>query len=160
MELGISPSSLFLDKSRMLSIFMSFQLYGIFPVKWLSERSMILEYCSLLNDEGMLLFNKFPKRARTLKLDKSPILEGMGPDNRLFPRRRYDTLYQSGSGPSKRLELKSAIHHPWEVPKDSGVGSFPLNWFLERSNHPSCGDSFHSHSGIVSEIPTLRRIIW
>ena len=143
---------------------------------------MILEYYSLLNDEGMPPFNKFPKRARTLKLDNSPILKGMGPNNRLFPKWRNVKLYQSGSGevscPSKLLKLKYSIHRPWNVPKysvqgsfslnwfpllvqkDSGVESFPFNLFLKRSNHLSCGDNFQSHSSIVSKILTLRRIIW
>ena len=57
--------------------------------------------------------------------------------------------------PSKRLKLKS-INNVVEL-KDNELGSFPYNWFLERSNDSI--SSFQSHSGIVSEIPTFFKII-
>lgn len=133
-ELGIPPNNLFMDRSM---------------------TSSSCKFFSLLIDDGMLPFNKLPETASTFKLDNSPIFKGIGPDNKLFLKKRYARLYRSGIPQSKRLELKSTILHTDELLKDSELGSFPLSWFLERSKCSICGDIFQSHSGIMPDIPTF-----
>ena len=149
---GIPLESLFFDRS---SWYKSFQFFGMSPDKLLFERSIASKPFSLLHDEGMLPFNKLLETRRTSNLDEAPMFKGIDPENKLFSKNNHFTLNQSGSQPSNLLKLKST-KNVVEL-KDNELGSFPNNWFLERSMNSI--SSFQSHSGIVSEMPTFLRTI-
>ena len=82
------------------------------------------------------------------------MFEGIGPNNKLFPRKSHVTLKLHGSRPTNRLKLKS-IKYAVEL-RDNELGSSPYNWFLERSNQLI--SSFQSHSGILYEILTFFKL--
>ena len=131
-EFGTSPKKLLLAKFKMYSWDQYEKQLGSRPDNRLFDRSMYHNMSSVI--------------LQTNKTD---------PKNRFLARFKIvSAIGKSGSGPSKRLSLKS-ITRAFKKFVDT-FGNPPCIWFLERFNNISVGGKFANHSaGMVSEISAL-----
>ena len=105
------PDRLFLEKSRTLKLVKGFH-QGIFPERRLFERDITCKFLNLTIEEGILPLRKFLERSKYSTVHIfSPMFFGIGPEKELFFKDKILTLEQSGSGPSKRLELRLQQRH-------------------------------------------------
>lgn len=152
-EVGMSPDSLLFDKSITLSSSRSCQFEGISPERLLCDKSIEDKFFISLMEGGMLPFRRFLERSRRFNIDiLLPMSEGIGPVSKLFLNERFVTFDQSENEPSKRLYPK-LIHGL--RPTCIDLGSTPLNWLFERSNHQISDNNLQNQSGIVSEIASF-----